>query len=217
MTLFFCSLLIYLPTIAHLTALTILWFLELKLISVWQTLLALLFDWVGCWGIWNAHFGTPQKLLGMPEICLFYFFLYLALHSLFGFDPRSLALILLFVQFNIHLVFLNRINYSQKVLTMIYCSNDYYRRFRLHVHTDTQLNRRCFGRKGRGVKIALITFIYTVTRVSGLKLTLLISLALKECVCFVLFVTVYFTGYGPYPGRYTLLFTLNTVPCRLIA
>lgn len=128
---------------------------------------------------------------------------------------RAFALILLFVQFNIHLVFLNRINYSQKVLTMIYCSNDYYRRFKLHVHTDTQLNRRCFGR--RGVKIALITFIYTVTRVSGLKLTLLISLALKECVCFVLFVTVYFTGYGPYPGRYTLLFTLNTVPCRLIA
>lgn len=52
---------------------------------------------------------------------------------------------------------------------------------------------------------------------SGLKLTLLISLVLKECVCFVLFVTLYFTGYGPYPGRYTLLFTLNTVPCRLIA
>lgn len=73
------------------------------------------------------------------------------------------------------------------------------------------------GGRERGVKIALITFIYTVTRVSGLKLTLLISLALKECVCFVLFVTVYFTGYGPYPGRYTLLFTLNTVPCRLIA
>lgn len=97
---------------------------------------------------------------------------------------------------------------------MIYCSNDYYRRFKLHVHTDTQLNRRW---KWGEVKIALITFIYTVTRHSGLKLTLLISLALKECVCFVLFVTLYFTGYGPYPGRYTLLFTLNTGPCRLIA
>lgn len=149
MTLFFCFLLIYLPTIAHFTALPILWFLELKLISVWQTLLALLLDWVGWWGIWNAHFGTPQKLLGMPEICLFYFVSCTSFALWFRSSlARAFALILLFVQFNIHLVFLNRINYSQKVLTMIYCSNDYYRRFKLHVHTDTQLNRRCFGRRG---------------------------------------------------------------------
>lgn len=76
-----------------------------------------------------------------------------------------------------------------------------------------------FWEEGRGeVKIcSRSSRLSTQSPDSGLKLTLLISLALKECVCFVLFVTLYFTGYGPYPGRYTLLFTLNTVvpPNRL--
>lgn len=93
---------------------------------------------------------------------------------------------------------------------MIYCSNDYYRRFKLHVHGhSTQQTLFQEERKG-GLKSARAHHIYLH---SHLK-THVAYLTSVERMCLFCFVGYfYFTGYGPYPGGGTLYSSLSiTVP-----
>lgn len=78
-----------------------------------------------------------------------------------------------------------------------------------YMYTHTQLNAHVRRSSEERVKICSRSHLSTQLP-NGLKLTFLISLMLKECFCFVFF-TPTLHRYNPYPGRYTLLFTHNTV------